>query len=92
MVCLRASLEAGYCAITYLLGIGDRHLENLMLDVRGHLFHIDFGYILGHDPKPYPPPMKIVKEMIDAMTNVPLFKTYGCEVLSESALCFCISQ
>lgn len=48
----------------------------------GHLFHIDFGYILGHDPKPYPPPMKIVEDMIAAMSNVSLFKTYGCEVLS----------
>ena len=31
------------------------------------MFHIDFGYILGRDPKPFPPPMKISKEMIDAM-------------------------
>ena len=29
--------------------------------------HVDFGYILGRDPKPMPPPMKLSKEMIDAM-------------------------
>ena len=33
----------------------------------GRLFHIDFGYILGADPKPFPPPMKLCKEMIEAM-------------------------
>ncbi len=33
----------------------------------GELFHIDFGYILGRDPKPYPPPMKLTKDMLDVM-------------------------
>ena len=28
---------------------------------------MDFGYILGRDPKPLPPPMKLSKEMVEAM-------------------------
>lgn len=58
---------AGYCLITYLLGVGDRHLENLLIESSGKLFHIDFGFIFGKDPKPSPPPFKLCPTMVEGM-------------------------
>ena len=84
---------AGYSVITYILGVGDRHLDNLMLTPDGNMFHIDFGFILGNENKPFPPPMKICKEMVNGMggptsEHYQRFVQYCCEtynILRKSA-------
>lgn len=69
---------AGYSAITYILGIGDRHMQNLLLRPDGRLLHIDFGFILGRDPKPFMTPIRLTREMVDAMggTQSEYFKEF----------------
>ena len=57
---------AGYSVCTYILGVGDRHLDNLLLHQSGHFFHCDYSYILGKDPKKYLP-MRITQDMINGM-------------------------
>ena len=42
--------SVGACIVSYLLGVGDRHLQNMVVS-NGEIAHIDFTYLLGHDPK-----------------------------------------
>jgi len=39
---------AAYCVASYVLGLGDRHADNIMVTTMGNLFHIDFAHILGN--------------------------------------------
>jgi phosphatidylinositol 3-kinase len=58
---------AFWSIFTYLLGVGDRHLDNIMLTAGGILFHIDYGFVLGYETKPYVPLIRIDNAMIEGM-------------------------
>lgn len=59
---------AFYTIVTYILSVGDRHLDNILITEEGKLFHIDYGYI-GREPKPFAPLVKLCPEIIEVMGN-----------------------
>lgn len=60
------SLAISSC-IAYILGLGDRHLDNIMINSRGQIFHIDYGYLLDNPITSIlgAPNIKITHVMID---------------------------
>lgn len=61
---------AAYCILCYLLGIGDRHLDNIMIGNNAHLFHIDYSYLLGNDPKYSIEAIRLSEEIIEAIGGI----------------------
>ncbi len=58
---------AGWSIVTLLLGVGDRHEANVMITRDGRIFHIDYGWVLGRDPKFGMPLMRLTaKELLAA--------------------------
>lgn len=55
----------GSCILSHLIGVGDRHLQNIVCH-DGEIVHIDFSYMLGHDPK-LPQPLRVTTPMIEMM-------------------------
>lgn len=70
---------ASYSVVCYLLQIKDRHNGNIMLDADGHLFHIDFGYLLARTIKFERAPFKLTDEFIEVLggDESKYFKTYA---------------
>eukprot|EP00041_Stephanoeca_diplocostata_P033883 m.1130765 g.1130765 ORF g.1130765 m.1130765 type:complete len:1104 (-) comp24423_c2_seq4:2530-5841(-) len=56
---------AASIVVSYVLGLGDRHDENVMITKDGRVFHIDFGFVVGEDPKkPLKPTIPIRRSML----------------------------
>lgn len=56
---------ATFCFYTYLLGVGDRHKDNIMLRSNAVLFHVDYSFIFGNEPKYFGQvPMRITDSMV----------------------------
>ena len=55
------------CVLCYMLGVGDRHTENIIINKYGELVHIDFSYIMGEDPKNIEVEMKITPDMLQML-------------------------
>ena len=65
---------AGYSLVCYFLQIKDRHNGNILIDNKGHLIHIDFGFMLSNAPgkglKFETAPFKLSRDMVDCLGGV----------------------
>ena len=62
---------AGYSLVCYFLQIKDRHNGNILIDVNGHIIHIDFGFLLSNAPgkglKFENAPFKLTNDFVDCL-------------------------
>jgi phosphatidylinositol kinase/protein kinase (PI-3 family) len=73
------SLAISSC-LSYILGLGDRHLDNIMINSRGQIFHIDYGYLMDNPVTSIlsAPNIKITHVMVDFLggESSPYYKEF----------------
>lgn len=59
-------------SLSYILGLGDRHLDNIMINKVGQLFHIDYGYLMDNPTTSIisNPNIKVTTVMIDFLGGI----------------------
>ena len=83
---------AGYSLVYYFLQIKDIHNGNILIDYKGHLIHIDFGFMLSNAPgkgiKFEKALFKITDEMLELIggINSDNFKEYRKNYLKDILL------
>ncbi|KAI9100667.1 kinase-like domain-containing protein [Phlyctochytrium arcticum] len=64
---------AAYSVICYILQIKDRHNGNILIDIQGHVIHIDFGFMLSNTPGSLGfelAPFKLPQDYVDILGGV----------------------
>lgn len=87
---------AFWTVVTYLLGVGDRHLENIMIREDGILFHIDYGFVFGADTTASF--VRLDKNLIEGLGGSEMYKPFKdrcCEIYCclrrhFSVICACL--
>jgi phosphatidylinositol 3-kinase len=59
-------------ACSYIIGLGDRHLDNIMINKKGQIFHIDYAYIMENPITTLfeLPQIKVTNDIIDFLGGV----------------------
>ena len=65
---------AGYSLVCYFLQIKDRHNGNILIDIYGHIIHIDFGFLLSNAPgkglKFENAPFKLTNDFVECLGGI----------------------
>jgi len=85
-----------WTVVTFLLGVGDRHLENIMVRNDGILFHVDYGFVFGSDMTASL--MRIDDNLIEGLGGKEMyepFKKQCCEIYCQlrrdfNLICSCM--
>lgn len=65
---------AAYSLVCYFLQVKDRHNGNILIDIEGHIMHIDFGFLLSNSPgkgfKFEKAPFKLTNEFVEILGGI----------------------